>query len=489
MSDAFYGLSIASFAVGALVVSLGAAVLIRQWGAPLVALVRTALTGISIMGVGLALAPMAFSAGMVAARAMDAITDVAQNDHVLRVQDAMGKSIINGLHATWSVGTVTGGAMAAAAIALSLSFGLHIAISAVRVIVISVLKVQNRRVQADLTKHLPGLAIAAACSAIAYGVSLALPLLSAMLVAIILGILVRNLGLIPEVGEPGLALAGRTVLRAGVVLLGLRLSIPQVLELGWGVVAVIMLTVVGTYVATLTVGRAMRLGHAVTVLTATGTAICGAAAVAAMSAVVRDQDESSTQEAAATAIASVTLFGTISLVAVPWLGQMVGLTPEQIGVWIGAAVHEVGQVVAGSGIAQTAQPDAAIGQMLVNTALVTKLGRVVLLAPLVAVIGALEAGRRSHQSAGEGAKAPIVPLFVLGFLLMVLIRSVTDLPTGLLSGVNTVATILFTMAMVAMGAGVRIKNLMATGTRALLMGGVAGVVSALFSLLGVYVGV
>lgn len=334
----------------------------------------------------------------------------------------------------------------------------------------------------DLTEKLPGLGIAAACAAVAYGVSVAVPLLSAMLVAIILGILVRNLGLIPAVAEPGLAVAGRTVLRAGVVLLGLRLSIPQVLDLGWGVVAVIVLTVVGTYAATLAVGRAMGLGHAVTVLTATGTAICGAAAVAAMSAVVRDQDQSATQEAAATAIASVTLFGTIGLVAVPWLGQAIGFSPEQIGVWIGAAVHEVGQVVAGAGIAQTAQPDTATGQMLVDTALVTKLGRVVLLAPLVAVIGALETRKRTQQAHTDGANPPIVPLFVLGFLAMVLIRSVTDLPSGLLSGVNTVATILFTTAMVAMGAGVRIKNLMATGTRALVMGGVAGVVSAIISL-------
>lgn len=346
---------------------------------------------------------------------------------------------------------------------------------------------QNRRVRTELTRKLPGLAIAVACAAVAYGVSLAQPLLSAMLVAILLGILIRNLGMIPAAAEPGLAVAGKTVLRAGVVLLGLRLSIPQVLELGWGAVAVIILTVIGTYAATLAVGRAMGLGHAVTVLTATGTAICGAAAVAAMSAVVRDEDESATQEAAATAIASVTLFGTIGLVAVPWLGQVAGLSPEQIGVWIGAAIHEVGQVVAGSGIAQTAQPDAAVGQMLVDTALVTKLGRVVLLAPLVAVIGTLESRKRSRQAVAEGTKTPIIPLFVLGFLAMVLLRSVTDLPTGLLSGVNTLATILFTMAMVAMGAGVRIKNLMATGTRALAMGGIAGIVSAIISLLGIYI--
>lgn len=131
MSDALYGLSIAAFAVGALVAGLGAAVLIRRWGAPLVALISTALTGAAIMGVGLAPVPVAFMAGMFVAGAMDAITDVAQNDHGLRVQEAMGKSIINGFHATWSIGAVTGGAMAAAAIALGLPLQVHLALSAV----------------------------------------------------------------------------------------------------------------------------------------------------------------------------------------------------------------------------------------------------------------------------------------------------------------------------------------------------------------------
>ncbi|WP_336250569.1 YeiH family protein [Stomatohabitans albus] len=334
---------------------------------------------------------------------------------------------------------------------------------------------------------LPGLALAAVCAALAYAISLAVPLLSAMLIAIFIGIFIRNIGWIPQVAEPGMAVAGKTVLRAGVVLLGLRLSIPQVLELGWGVVAVITLTVAGTYVASLALGRLMRLPHAVTVLTATGTAICGAAAVAAMSAVVKGDDNESVEEAAATAIASVTLFGTIGLIVVPWLGQAIGLEPNQIGVWIGAAVHEVGQVVAGAGIAQNAQPDSQVGAMLVDTALVTKLGRVVLLAPLVAIIGAIEASRHLHRTHPDGSKTPVVPYFVLGFLAMVIVRSVTNLPESVTNGVNTIATILFTMAMVAMGSGVRLKKLASTGGRALLMGGITGIVSALISLVGLYV--
>ena len=333
-----------------------------------------------------------------------------------------------------------------------------------------------------ITQRAPVIGLTAICAALAYALTLAMPLLSPMLVAILIGMVLRNVGLVPQAAEAGLAVAGRTVLRAGVVLLGLRLSIPQVVNLGWGVVAVIIITVVGTYGVTLVLGKVLRLNHAVTVLTATGTAICGAAAVAAMSAVVQQEDEGETQEAAATAIASVTLFGTIGLVVVPWVGQFLGMSPASLGVWIGAAIHEVGQVVAGAGIAQGAQVDPVIGQHLVDTALVTKLGRVVLLAPLVALVGALAARNRQRHADTGTARSPIVPLFVLGFLAMVIVRSVTSLPGGVLDGVNLVATICFTMAMVAMGAGVRVAHLLRTGTRSLALGAVAGVVSACLSL-------
>lgn len=131
LSDTIYGFCIAAFALGALVAGLGAGVLNRHFGAPMVAAVSTALTGVAVLLVGLAPVGAAFAGGMFLAGAMDAITDVAQNDHGLKVQTEMGRSIINGFHATWSIGAVTGGAMAAAAIAMNLPVYIHLAGSAI----------------------------------------------------------------------------------------------------------------------------------------------------------------------------------------------------------------------------------------------------------------------------------------------------------------------------------------------------------------------
>ncbi|MEV8392555.1 MULTISPECIES: MFS transporter [unclassified Streptomyces] len=130
MGNAAYGLAVATFPSGAIVAGLAAGVLIRGFGSARVAVTGTILTGAWILAAGLSSSVWAFAGALFLAGAMDAITDVAQNEHGLRVQRRYGRSIINSFHAIWSIGAVTGGAMAAGAIALGLSRGPHLGISA-----------------------------------------------------------------------------------------------------------------------------------------------------------------------------------------------------------------------------------------------------------------------------------------------------------------------------------------------------------------------
>lgn len=341
-------------------------------------------------------------------------------------------------------------------------------------------------------------------AAAAYAINAAVPLLSALLCAIVLGVIVRNLGLIPAWAEPGIAFAARTILRLGVVLLGLRLSIPQVLDLGVGPIVVIVATVAATFLVAWVLGRVLKVAHTTSLLTATGTAICGAAAVAGMSAVVRRVDDYDPEahdddigDAAATAIASVTIFGTLAMLVVPWLCSVFALSTQAAGVWIGSSIHEVGQVVAAAGF---------LSPEVTDVATVTKLGRVVLLAPLVAVMGYLE-GRAStarymasveareveqvladepvDHARAASVRPPLMPAFVAGFLACVVVRSVVGSPPALVpffTAADTVATILLTIAMGAMGAGVNLKTIVATGGRALLLGVLACIVAGVVSL-------
>ncbi|GAA2561635.1 MULTISPECIES: MFS transporter [Streptomyces] len=131
IGNAAYGLAVAAFPTGAVAAGLAAGVLVRRLGSARVAVAGTLLTGVGVLAAGLAESVLVFAASLFLAGAMDAITDVAQNAHGLRVQRRYGRSIINSFHAIWSIGAVTGGSMAAAAIALGLSRGEHLLISAV----------------------------------------------------------------------------------------------------------------------------------------------------------------------------------------------------------------------------------------------------------------------------------------------------------------------------------------------------------------------
>ncbi|MFF4245698.1 MFS transporter [Streptomyces sp. NPDC001822] len=131
LSNAAYGLAVAAFPAGAIAAGLAAGVVVRRLGSARTAVAGTLVTGAGILAAGLADSVVLFAGALFLAGAMDAITDVAQNAHGLRVQRLYGRSIINSFHAIWSIGAVTGGSMAAAAIALGLSRGQHLTLSAV----------------------------------------------------------------------------------------------------------------------------------------------------------------------------------------------------------------------------------------------------------------------------------------------------------------------------------------------------------------------
>ncbi|MFF3612932.1 MFS transporter [Streptomyces sp. NPDC002580] len=130
MGNAVYGLAVAAFPTGAMVAGPAAGALVRRFGSARVAVVGTLLTGVGVLAAGLAGSVPLFAAALFLAGAMDALTDVAQNAHGLRVQRRYGRSIINSFHAIWSIGAVTGGVMAAGAMALHLTRGVHLTISA-----------------------------------------------------------------------------------------------------------------------------------------------------------------------------------------------------------------------------------------------------------------------------------------------------------------------------------------------------------------------
>lgn len=299
----------------------------------------------------------------------------------------------------------------------------------------------------------PGLALTVAGVGAASAVNLALPAVSALTAAVLLGVLAGNLPGLPAAVRPGLAAVTRKLLRAGVVLLGLQLAVPQVLQLGAGILVAVVATVTVTFLGTLGIARLLGVRRGLGLLVATGFAICGASAIAAMESVVDRDDED-----VATAVALVTLYGSLAILLVPLLAGPLGLTGGSVGAWAGLSVHEVAQVVAAASPA---------GAAAVATATVVKLSRVVLLAPMVAAVSVTERCRRPSTT---GTRPPLVPLFVLGFLAAVALRSTGVLPGGVLQVSGALTTLLLAGALFGLGAAVNLTALLRTGPSALLLG-------------------
>lgn len=311
----------------------------------------------------------------------------------------------------------------------------------------------------------PGLLVTAVAVAAAVAVNAAVPLLSPTTVAVVLGVAVAHVGH-RDALAPGLRFVGRTVLRAGVALLGLQLVAGDLLSLGLPVLGVVVATVALTFVGTRWIGTRMGLTRDAATLVAAGSAVCGASAVAAVDGVVDGQEED-----VAAAIATVTVYGTAAMLLLPLLAPVLGLSPTTFGLWAGASIQEVAQVVAAAG----AVPGAPA------VAVVAKLARVALLAPLVTWVS-LER-RRAGAVAGT-RRPPLVPGFVVVFVALAALRSTGVVAGDVLTGASTVATVALTAGLFALGTGVHLPTLRRTGVRPLGLGVVGWVLAAGVSLGG-----
>jgi uncharacterized integral membrane protein (TIGR00698 family) len=282
--------------------------------------------------------------------------------------------------------------------------------------------------------------------------------LGALVIALALGLLIRNTGLFHPRIRHGIRAATKRFLRLGVVLLGLQLSLPEILGLGLPVLLLIIASVFVSFFVTRYIGERLGLTRAASTLMAAGFSICGASAIAGMQSIVDADDDE-----VAGAIAMVTLYGSAAILGLPVAGALLGLSDETFGIWSGLAVHEVAQVVA---TASTA------GAAALAVATVVKLGRVVLLAPVAALVSV--GVRRSTRRASTHA-APIVPLFVAGFLALVLVRSTGIVPGPVLDAASFTATLLLAAAMFGLGTGIDIPHLARTGGRGLVLGGISTV--------------
>ena len=303
--------------------------------------------------------------------------------------------------------------------------------------------------------------MAAAVGGASIAISAAAPLLGPLLVALVIGVVAANT---PRLGRYVVGTAPRLdrfLLRSGIVLLGLRVAIGDVAGLGPSGVVVVLATVATTYATTQVVGRLLGLERDLVTLIAAGFSICGAAAIAAVESSIRAKPKD-----VALAVALVTVFGTIMIGAVPALGGVLDLTDEQTAIWAGASIHEVAQVIAAASLI------GAGGATVLATATTVKLARVALLAPVQLV------SARICRSEDVTRRGPLVPLFLVGFLAAVAIRSTGVLPQVALDLASSLTTVLLSAAMFGLGTGIVARHLWPVPVRVLVLATISTLVAA-----------
>lgn len=313
---------------------------------------------------------------------------------------------------------------------------------------------------------LPGLALCAALAACAMALG-GLPAFQAhglgvLTLAIVLGMLVGNT-VYPRwapASGPGVQLAKQRLLRLGVVLYGLRLTTQDIASVGLAGVLIDALVLGSTFALACWVGvRWLGLDRNTAMLVGMGSAVCGAAAVMATEPVLRARAEQVT-----VAVATVVVFGTLATFVYPMLYtlnlrvQWVPGGAHGFGIYVGSTVHEVAQVVAA---ARTIGPEAA------DAAVIAKMVRVMMLAPVLLSLSAWRA-RESEQAAPQRLS---VPWFALGFIGMVLFHSLQLLPASVVEVAHGVDTALLAMAMAALGVSTQLGAIRRAGLRPLLLAG------------------
>ena len=335
------------------------------------------------------------------------------------------------------------------------------------------LKVQARftkksaaiRLQRWLLQILPGVSLTAGLAflAILMRSHLGLNFFSSLTWAIMLGMLLRNTVGVAQVYQPGITFSLKRILKLGIILLGMQLSLTQAISIGSTGLFVAVTSVVSTFFFTCWIGQRLKVSKKLTQLIAGGTSICGAAAVVAVGTAI-----DSSEEDAAYAVALVTVFGAASMLIYPLLPALLDLTPQAYGLWCGASIHEVVQAIAAA-----FETNPLSGEV----ATIAKLSRVMLLAPITLLLGLSSVDRATEKP----RKLPI-PWFVLGFIGLILVNSLNFIPETLRIAIVDINQFFLTTALAAMGLGTNIQCMKRLGIKPIYLGTISWLFISLISL-------
>lgn len=294
-----------------------------------------------------------------------------------------------------------------------------------------------------------------------------LPLLSimgAMVVAILAGIAFRAAEeKITAAGQAGVGFTAKYILRAGIILMGVRLNFADIWAAGWQTLLLDISVIIFAISLIQFLGHRLKVADKLAALIAVGTGVCGAAAIGGVAPMIKAKEED-----VAVSVTIIALLGTLFAVLYTAILPVLGLSPYEFGTFSGSTLHELAHVIAAS---------AADGQSSSDIAIIVKLGRVALLAPVALLFGWFYA--RREQQAVSLTRLPI-PWFIFGFLLMAGCNTYHLFSAHVAALLTDASIFLLTMAMAAMGLNVKLSEFKRVGYTPIIIGLIGSVLLSLW---------
>jgi uncharacterized integral membrane protein (TIGR00698 family) len=314
---------------------------------------------------------------------------------------------------------------------------------------------------ASLARHAPGLALLLAVALPALALQHAVivggrTVVSAVAIAIVLGILIRNVWGLPEACRSGVALGVKRLLRVGIALMGAQLSAVQVFQTGGRAVLVVATCILLALVVVRLVSVRMGLSDRLAALLGVGTSICGVSAIVATGPLIAAKEEETSL-----AVGTITVFGLLAVLVYPLLGRALGLSDVFFGTWAGTAVNDTSQVVA-TGLIYSARAG--------EVATVVKLTRNLFMAPVIVALGSWYVARSSRQGARRFSWRSAIPGFVVGFLALATLNSLGVFPSWALRALREVSGVLIVVALAGVGLETNLAAMRRIGLRPLYAG-------------------
>lgn len=317
---------------------------------------------------------------------------------------------------------------------------------------------------------LPGLLLALIVAGAANALGSVVPLLGPPVISVVIGLGVSLTWRPNALYAPGLRFASRRVLQGSIIVFGLDLSFRQVLSIGIASLPVLVGTLLLALSCAYLLGRRLGLGRDLTTLIGVGTAICGASAIAATDAVI-----GAAEVDVAYAIATIFAFNVAAVVSFPAVGHLLHLSQHSFGLWAGTAVNDTSSVVAAA---------TTYGHAAATDAVVVKLTRTLAIVPISLALAWWRAARGVDLEGNRCRVAfyRLMPMFIVGFLVAVLINTLGMVPSEWHAQTPRLADWMITLALAAIGLSARTREIRAAGSRPLILGGLLWAIVSLGSL-------